>query len=243
MRHRHSIRQTLAYAPPWWALYKPSYLIRRKLFRQVREFANNCSGTVLDFGCGRKPYKFLFSHCHDYVPVDYVDTKKKYYAYGEVLAFDGLRIPLSDASVDDILCTEVLEHVFTPSSVLAELFRVLRPGGTMLITVPFIWEEHDVPHDFARYTRFGIRYLVEQAGFSVMHIRREGDYVQALAQLICTYICGCFVPANRILGRITELLLIAPVNILGLAVSRILPGSKDLYLSTVLLVKKSEVIV
>ncbi len=234
---RH-IRQSLAFAPPWWAIYKPSYIIRRILFHAVSRYAANCSGIVLDFGCGRQPYKLLFAHCTQYLPVDFADTKTKFYANGDVLIFDGQRIPLADSSMDHILCTEVLEHVFTPVSVLAELNRVLRPGGTMLITVPFAWEEHDCPYDYARYTRFGLKYLAEQAGFEVVKESREGNYIQTLTQLACTYLCGRIIPANRFLGRLLEFLLIAPLNLFGAALSFLLPKSNDLFLTTVLLLHK-----
>ena len=233
-----SIRQSLAFAPPWWALYKPSYLIRYILFRAVSGYASTCSSVILDFGCGRQPYKPLFSHCAQYIPVDFSDTKFKFYANGNVLPFDGSKIPLPDASIDHILCTEVLEHVFTPETILAELYRVLRPGGDILLTTPFVWEEHDTPYDYARYTRFGLRHLAAQANFSVATESREGHYIQALTQLACTYAAGNLIPANRVFGRIMEVLLIAPLNLMGIAGSFLLPKSMDLYLSNVVVIRK-----
>lgn len=233
-----SIRQSLAFAPPWWALYKPSYMIRRILFRAVSGYASTCSGVVLDFGCGRQPYKPLFSHCAQYIPVDFSDTKSKFYANGSVLPFDGSKIPLPDASVAHILFTEVMEHVFTPETVLSELYRVLRPGGDMLLTTPFVWEEHDAPYDYARYTRFGLKHLLAQANFSVARESREGHYIHALTQLACTYAAGSLIPSNRLLGRILDALIIVPLNLLGIAGSILLPKNMDLYLSTVILVLK-----
>lgn len=232
------IRQRLTFAPPWWALYKPSYIIRRILFRAVSRYAGTCTGVVLDFGCGTQPYKSLFDHCARYVPVDFTETKTRFYAEGQVLPFDGSRIPLPDASVDHVLFTEVLEHVFEPVALLAEVRRVLRPGGSVLITTPFVWEEHDAPFDYARYTRFGLRHLAEKTGFEVVSLTREGHYLQALTQLACTYVCGRLIPRNRILGRLLEFLLIFPLNLFGGILSWILPGSPDLYLSSIVLLRK-----
>jgi SAM-dependent methyltransferase len=225
--------------PPWWALYKPYYIIRRNLVRAVAEYASTCKGVILDFGCGMQPYKVLFSHCADYLPVDFATTKDRYYGGGEVIPFDGSQTPLAAESVDHVLCTEVLEHVFEPDLVLAELYRVLKPGGTMLITVPFVWEEHDLPYDYARYSLYGLQHLVERNQFTVIENKRLGSTIETVTQLTIIYLCNWVFPANIIWQRIMTLIVVAPINLLGQLLSKILPKGPSLYQTAVIKVKKT----
>src|SRR5690606_27446949 len=81
-------------------------------------------------------------------------------------------------------CTEVLEHQPEPSLFLAECARVIAPGGTMLLTAPLVWPEHELPYDFYRYTSVGLQRLLENSGFTVEHIWSRGGWHAALAQLI-----------------------------------------------------------
>ena len=85
-------------------------------------------------------------------------------------------IPLRDRSVDDILCMVVLEHTKEPKKVLLEFARILKPGGTLSLVVPFLWEEHQTPHDFFRFTRDGARSLFESLPFRVDAIDPMGGF-------------------------------------------------------------------
>ena len=71
-----------------------------------------------------------------------------------------------------MLCNQVLEHVFNPQEFLGELGRVLARGGRLLLTVPFVWDEHEQPFDYARYSSFGLKALLEQHGFRVLQHRK-----------------------------------------------------------------------
>jgi SAM-dependent methyltransferase len=74
-------------------------------------------------------------------------------------------LPMADGCYDAVLCTQVLEHVPNPGDCLLELLRVLKPGGRLFLTVPMAHPEHQVPYDYYRYTSYGLRYLLDQAGF------------------------------------------------------------------------------
>ena len=93
-------------------------------------------------------------------------------------------IPAGDSSFDVVLCTQVLEHVPQPRDALQEFRRVLRSGGSLIATVPFLWEEHEVPFDYYRYTRYGIEHLVQSAGFAEVEVRPRTDCFTTLAQLL-----------------------------------------------------------
>jgi SAM-dependent methyltransferase len=93
------------------------------------------------------------------------------------------RIPVEDAVFDGILCTDVLEHVAEPLSVLQEFHRLLKPGGLVWITVPFIWYLHEQPYDYFRYTSHGLRSLLERSGFVDIQVTPLSDAFSTVAQL------------------------------------------------------------
>jgi SAM-dependent methyltransferase len=84
---------------------------------------------------------------------------------------DATAIPFKDASIDAILCLNVLEHIQEPNALLEECFRVVTPQGQLFITVPFGLGFHMCPYDYYRFTEYGLRYLFEKAGFTVIFIR------------------------------------------------------------------------
>jgi SAM-dependent methyltransferase len=94
------------------------------------------------------------------------------------------QIPVEAERFDMVLCTQVLEHVPNPQVVLAELARVLKPGGTLWLTAPFFYAPHELPHDYYRYTEEGLRRLVEGAGLKIRRIEwLEGYYATLAYQL------------------------------------------------------------
>ncbi len=136
---------------------------------------------VLDAGAGRAPYRELLAHC-DHVTHDWPASPHGHASDAEVVS-DICALPLAAAEFDAVLCTEVLEHVATPETAASELFRVLRPGGRLLVTVPFVAELHEEPHDHYRYTRLGIRGLLERAGFLVESVAPLSGYFSTMAHL------------------------------------------------------------
>lgn len=128
---------------------------------------------VLDLGAGECVYRRFFSHA-SYCGVDAAIGESTWeYSNLSVLAFADA-LPFSSGSFDDILCTQLLEHVRDPRLVLTEARRVLRPGGRLFLTVPMAQGEHQVPYDFYRYTSFGLRHLLESAGFASVDIQPFG---------------------------------------------------------------------
>jgi SAM-dependent methyltransferase len=119
---------------------------------------------VLDAGAGSAPYKDLFSHTR-YESADFEKVEKKYAKSTYVC--DLSNIPVEDCRFDFIVFNQVLEHLPEPKLVLAELHRILKPGGKMIATQPLFYEEHEQPYDFYRYTQFGLRHLFTATGFEV----------------------------------------------------------------------------
>ena len=134
---------------------------------------------VLDAGAGRAPYRDLFGHAR-YETADFLAVKGKRYVAPDYVC-DLAQIPVSDARFDHVLLTQVLEHIPEPAQVLAELHRVLKPGGRLWLTAPLFYAEHEKPYDFFRYTRFGLRHLLEGAGFTVSEIEWMEGYLGTLS--------------------------------------------------------------
>ncbi len=137
---------------------------------------------VADVGAGSAPFRELFSHT-EYLTIDRPES-----LHGDASDFDipasAEEIPLDDGDLDAILCTQVLEHVPDPAGALAEFYRLLRGGGKLFLTVPLVWEEHEKPFDFFRYTRSGLEYLLKAAGFEHVEITGHTDCFTTLAQLL-----------------------------------------------------------
>jgi SAM-dependent methyltransferase len=134
---------------------------------------------VLDAGAGRAPYRELFAHAR-YETADFLAVKGKKYVEPDYVC-DLAQIPVDDARFDHVLLTQVLEHIPEPARVLAELHRVMAPGGRLWLTAPLFYAEHEKPYDFFRYTQFGMRHLLEGAGFEVEEVEWMEGYLGTLS--------------------------------------------------------------
>lgn len=135
---------------------------------------------LLDAGAGEGRYRPAFSRAR-YVGVDLAVGDAEWdYSHLDVMG-SLLDLPFAAESFDAALCMEVLEHVPEPAQVLAEIGRVLKPGGKLYFSVPMLWHQHQKPHDYFRYTSFGLRYLLERAGFEVLELRPMGGYFWSLS--------------------------------------------------------------
>jgi SAM-dependent methyltransferase len=159
-------------------------LERRPILSFVQRAANELGrgAVVLDVGAGDAPYRELFNHC-EYITSDWAGSQHEA-AAGVSLVAEAHRIPLDSASVDAILMTQVLEHLPEPQRALDEAARLLRPSGKIYVSVPFVWELHEVPFDFWRFTPFSLERLLRAAGFDDIAISPRNDCFATLAQLL-----------------------------------------------------------
>ena len=227
-----------SFQPGFFSLFiNPLYLIRRPLFKHIRNLAPALKGRLLDFGCGRKPYEDLFS-VNEYIGVDMQQTGHDHTNSKVDVFYDGKHLPFDNETFDSLFCSEVLEHIFNPDEILPELNRVLKPGGRALITVPFCWNEHEVPYDYARYSSFGIAHLLSRYGFRVVEQKKSGSFVRVIFQLWALYFFERLKRFGKF-GYAISLLFIVPINLSGATIARIFPRNDSLYFNNIVLAEKA----
>jgi SAM-dependent methyltransferase len=149
----------------------------------VAEFAASLApqARMLDAGAGEGNYKHYFArqrYCGFDLAIGDADWN---YSRLDVVG-NLLNLPFRDSTFDACLSVVTLEHVREPARALTELARVLVPGGRLLLIAPLEWEEHQQPHDYYRYTQFGLEYLLSQAGMAEISIAPVGGFFRLLAR-------------------------------------------------------------
>jgi SAM-dependent methyltransferase len=239
MLHRlRKISSKERFNPSFLSIFiNPLYFARRGLYKGVSLNKRYLNGKLLDFGCGNKPYKGLFD-VQEYIGLDIEESGHSHKNEEIDVYYDGKTIPFPDNHFDSIFSSEVFEHIFNLEEILTELHRVSKPGGHMLITLPFVWDEHETPYDFARYSSFGIVYLLKKSGFEVIAIEKTTNYVETVFQMWNVYISQYIFPSNRFLNVLMTPLFIAPITIIGIFLSKILRENKNFYLNNIVIAKK-----
>jgi len=122
-------------------------------------------GMLYDLGCGEMPYRdWLLQYADTYTGVDWNNTLHELKA--DILANLNQPLPIENEIADTVVSFSVMEHLSEPQNMLNEAYRILKPGGAMIMQVPFMWWVHEAPFDFYRYTSHGLKYMFEKAGFS-----------------------------------------------------------------------------
>lgn len=128
-------------------------------------------GLCIDLGCGDLPFKKLVEEVVD--QYDTLDIKKRVEGVKFIGDIQNLN-EFNDNTYDSAMCLEVLEHIPEPSKALNEIYRILKPGGSFVCSVPHLSRLHEEPHDYYRYTKHGLKYMFTKAGFSVKSITPVG---------------------------------------------------------------------
>lgn len=146
-----------------------NWLIKNIINNKIKERLPYLYGRIIDLGCGTRPFeKDILKHANEYIGVDWGNTYHNLNA--EIISDLNKPLPIPSSSFDHVVSFEVLEHLQEPLTMLSEAFRILKPGGSITLSVPFMWWVHEAPWDYFRYTKFGIYYIFQKAGFKDIEI-------------------------------------------------------------------------
>lgn len=244
MSTRYRIRRNILdaseekFRPP---VFKPNDGWRNKLENCLRRFLDlqagsvwsdlKCelqavSGNILDIGCGAQVYRNLVPKDVGYLGIDTEDAKLHFgYEVPDTIYFSGDSWPVAEQSFQWVLCTEVLEHIPDSAAFLQKIAKVLRPDGSLLLTVPFAARWHYIPYDYWRFTPSGLDRLLTQAGFTDIRIHARGNPLTvACYKLMALPLMLLLTTDSRVahgtLKRLTGLLL-SPVLLLAALVANL----------------------
>jgi SAM-dependent methyltransferase len=173
--------------PDPFSLWGKNWLVWRLGRRHLATVTHLARGRALDIGCGNMPMLPVFAGRVG--PVVGLDRPRpdgleiRAHVHGAAAA-----LPFREAAFETAFCLQVLEHVSEPEQCLREALRVLAPGGHLILTAPHIWNVHEAPHDYYRFTEYGLRYLLEKAGFEVVEVRAMGGYFVTAGARLCYFI-------------------------------------------------------
>lgn len=162
------------------------YFARKDLYESIVKNKHFIRGKILDFGCGSKPYKELFA-ATEYIGLEHDCEQSRKNTKADFF-YDGKHFPFDNDSFDSIISTQVLEHVPNPIEVLNEMVRVLRQGGYLMISVPFVQEEHETPYDFYRFSPYAIQNMLNKTGLEIIEYKKLTCGVKAIISTITFYI-------------------------------------------------------
>jgi SAM-dependent methyltransferase len=151
-------------------------------------------GELFDYGCGGSPYRHLFAHCRKYVGADVTPGP----TVDCLLNTNGLTQERS-TTYDAVLSSQVLEHVDDPTQYLTECFRILKPGGCLLVTTHGMFEEHGCPYDFHRWTSRGLEHTLEAEGFQIIESLKVTTQIRGSIQLLHKFVTHLRCPERRLL--------------------------------------------
>lgn len=175
-------------------LSNPCWCVNKFVRDRAGEMLANSK--IIDVGAGECQYRSYFNHAN-YVSQD-LCVGDQTWDYSRInIKSEIYSIPVDPNSFDYVLCTEVLEHVAFPGKAFQEFQRILKPKGKLFLTVPFVFGEHQVPHDYFRYTRYELLQLAKDHGFSVQQIMPQGGRFQCFSNFLVELIPGFFVERER----------------------------------------------
>lgn len=176
----------------WKDLLEPIYIERKTMYdflfkESVLINRNLKNKRIMDFGCGNKPYKELFRGGGEYIGVDVKESGHDSQDKSTDIFYDKVTIPLKSDYFDYVLATQCFEHIPNIYEILLEINRVMKKEGILLATVPMVWEDHELPFDYYRYTENGLKYLLEQSGYAIIRIKKLNNFRDVIGLLKIQY--------------------------------------------------------
>ena len=163
----------------------------------LEKYCKHFKGHLVDLGCGEAPYKnYFLQYADKYTGVDWSNTFHN--SGADVVSDLNVGINLEDEVADSIISLSVMEHLCEPQVFLNESHRILKSGGKMILQVPWQWWIHEAPHDYFRYTPYGLKYMFEKAGFVDVEIEAQSGFFTTWIMKM-NYFSSRFIRGPRVL--------------------------------------------
>ncbi len=189
-----------------------NWLVYKNNDRFLREFAPLYKGVLYDLGAGESPYRdFFLKYVERYAAVDWGESLHE--TNVDILADLNEALPIDSGVADTVVSLSVMEHLREPQTMLNEASRILTSGGYLILQVPWQWWIHEAPHDYFRYTPYGLKYLLEKAGFMEISVRPQNGFFSMIV-LKFNYFSMRFVRGPWPLRWIARLILL-PIWFIG----------------------------
>lgn len=168
----------------------------------LEKYSSYYKGKLVDLGCGEAPYKeYFLQYAQSYTGVDW--TKTLHNSKADIVSNLNEKIELPDGIANTIISISVMEHLCEPQIFLNESFRILKDGGVMILQVPWQWWIHEAPHDYFRYTPYGLKYMFEKAGFYNVQVEPQtGFFTTWIVKM--NYFSGRFIRGPKPIRQIVK---------------------------------------
>lgn len=209
----------------------PQWLVLRHRGNTAPWIKQHAYGTLVDVGCGNSWLRKQLPDSVHYIGIDYPATMALGYSGNPDILADASKLPIRTASCDTVILLDVLEHLTDPEGAVAEASRILSHEGKCLIHVPFLYPLHDEPHDYQRWTRYGLQRMLAKHGFEAKEIVESTSPMETAAALLSIAL------AKEILGAIQQrssalllapliLILVPVLNLIGWLLAKLMPASR-----------------
>lgn len=189
------------------------------IIKFIDKYSNKCSGKLVDIGCGNKPYIKYFNYIDEYIGVDIHKGEADIIANAKCL-------PIKEKSIDVILCNQVLEHEPEPDKIIVEIHRILKKGGTLILSAPQMGRMHGEPSDYYRFTKWGLRYLLEKGNMKIETIKSHGGIFRAIGSHLNFFIIKYF-GGNKLLKYILRHTIVSINNFIFSFLDKLIAWDKD----------------
>lgn len=195
----------------------------------------NYDGRVLDVGCGDKPYRTWFGDVSEYVGLDVAPGPEV-----DVIVTQDEPWPVPDRHYNVVLSTQEIEHTDSLEFTFAQMSRVLKTGGAIILSFPFLYNVHGAPHDYRRFTHYGAAKLLP--GYDIVHLETQGGIGSTLVILFLNWVDTALslTPATKLLKGLLLPVFIPMslvLNMLGWAMDR-LDRTRMFYSNALLVARK-----
>lgn len=167
---------------------------------QIPKYAK---GKLIDLGCGKVPfYEFYKDFAEDVFCVDWENTAHKNphldleWDLNKNLNFS------ANQYYDTIILSDVLEHIFNPTNLINEMYRILKKEGIVIMNVPFYYWIHESPFDYYRYTHFALTKMFEESGFEIIETKSLGGLIEIMADVAAK--CLKYLPMGHFLANFVQ---------------------------------------